>query len=106
MERLITPEEATDDEAVDRAIRPKRLKDYIGQKPMREQMGIFIQAARGRSEPFSRSQAPLGNAVWQALLAGIRAALGSRASKRWVPKLSLGTRSSGRRSLRNASCDG
>jgi len=51
MERLITPDEANEDEVVDRAIRPKRLKDYIGQQPMREQMGIFIQAARGRSEP-------------------------------------------------------
>ncbi|MFM8333124.1 MAG: Holliday junction branch migration DNA helicase RuvB, partial [Candidatus Methylumidiphilus sp.] len=50
-ERLIAPQEAGDDEAVDRAIRPKRLKDYIGQKAMREQMHIFIQAARGRSEP-------------------------------------------------------
>ncbi len=49
--RLITPIEGNEDEAVDRAIRPKRLKDYIGQKAMREQMGIFIKAARGRSEP-------------------------------------------------------
>jgi len=51
MERLITPAESNEDEVVDRAIRPKRLKDYIGQQPMREQMGIFIQAARARSEP-------------------------------------------------------
>ena len=50
-ERLITPTEGNEDEAVDRAIRPRRLKDYIGQKAMREQMGIFIKAARGRSEP-------------------------------------------------------
>ena len=49
--RLITPAEGNEDEAVDRAIRPRRLKDYIGQKAMREQMGIFIKAARGRSEP-------------------------------------------------------
>ncbi len=50
-ERLITPTEGNEDEAIDRAIRPRRLKDYIGQKAMREQMGIFIKAARGRSEP-------------------------------------------------------
>jgi Holliday junction DNA helicase RuvB len=49
--RLITPLEGSEEEAVDRVIRPKRLKDYIGQKAMREQMGIFIKAARGRSEP-------------------------------------------------------
>ena len=50
-QRVITPTEGNEDEAVDRAIRPRRLKDYIGQKAMREQMGIFIKAARGRSEP-------------------------------------------------------
>ena len=50
-QRVITPTEGNEDEAVDRAIRPRRLKDYIGQKAMREQMGIFIKAARNRSEP-------------------------------------------------------
>ena len=36
-DRLITPENLDEDEAVDRAIRPKRLQDYIGQQPVREQ---------------------------------------------------------------------
>jgi Holliday junction DNA helicase RuvB len=49
--RLITPTAAAQDEdAVDRAIRPKRLADYVGQKAMREQLAIFIQAARNRRE--------------------------------------------------------
>ena len=48
--RLISPAAGRDDDVVDRAIRPKRLDDYVGQKAMREQMGIFIQAARGRQE--------------------------------------------------------
>ena len=39
-----------DEEAVDRAIRPKQLADYVGQPAVREQMEIFIQAARQRSE--------------------------------------------------------
>ena len=51
LERLITPGAGNEDEAVDRAIRPRRLQDYIGQKPMREQMEIFIKAARARGEP-------------------------------------------------------
>jgi Holliday junction DNA helicase RuvB len=51
MDRLITPNAGNEDEAVDRAIRPRRLQDYIGQQAMREQMEIFIKAARGRSEP-------------------------------------------------------
>nr|WP_268948797.1 Holliday junction branch migration DNA helicase RuvB [Pseudomonas tremae] len=38
------------DEQMDRAIRPLSLADYIGQPTVREQMELFIQAARGRSE--------------------------------------------------------
>jgi len=48
--RLITPAAQRDEDATDRAIRPKRLADYVGQKAMREQMDIFIKAARGRAE--------------------------------------------------------
>ncbi len=39
----------------DRAIRPKRLQDYIGQPVVREQMEIFIQAARQRGEPLDHT---------------------------------------------------
>lgn len=35
---------------VDKAIRPKYLHDYVGQAAVREQMEIFIQAARARKE--------------------------------------------------------
>jgi Holliday junction DNA helicase RuvB len=49
-ERLISVQHHPEDEAIDRAIRPRRLDDYIGQKVLREQMGIFIQAARMRGE--------------------------------------------------------
>nr|WP_275957504.1 Holliday junction branch migration DNA helicase RuvB [Pseudomonas syringae] len=38
------------DEQMDRAIRPLSLADYIGQPTVREQMELFIQAARGRNE--------------------------------------------------------
>ena len=48
--RLITPRETTEEAAQDRAIRPKKLADYVGQQPVREQMEIFIQAARKRQE--------------------------------------------------------
>lgn len=50
-ERLISPLAGGEEERIDRAIRPRRLQDYIGQKVMREQMDIFIQAAKARSEP-------------------------------------------------------
>ncbi len=49
-DRLVTAENMFEDEAVDRAIRPKRLQDYIGQQQVCEQMELFITAARGRKE--------------------------------------------------------
>lgn len=49
-DRLVTTEPLVEEEATDRAIRPKRLQDYIGQKPVREQMEVFIQAAKNRGE--------------------------------------------------------
>jgi Holliday junction DNA helicase RuvB len=48
--RLISPEAGGDDQALDRAIRPRRLADYVGQPAVREQMEIFIHAARSRGE--------------------------------------------------------
>ena len=38
------------EEALERALRPKRLADYVGQKKIREQLEIFIGAARKRGE--------------------------------------------------------
>ncbi len=49
-DRLISPESESEDNALDRAIRPRRLADYVGQPAVREQMEIFIQAARGRGD--------------------------------------------------------
>ncbi len=48
-ERLVSPRGGVED-VIDRAVRPRLLQDYVGQKAMREQMGIFIQAARTRQE--------------------------------------------------------
>jgi Holliday junction DNA helicase RuvB len=49
-DRLITATGRDRDEQLDRAIRPLSLADYIGQPVVREQMELFIQAARGRNE--------------------------------------------------------
>jgi holliday junction DNA helicase RuvB len=38
------------EEAIERALRPKGLAEYVGQAKAREQLEIFIQAARGRAE--------------------------------------------------------
>jgi Holliday junction DNA helicase RuvB len=50
-DRLMAPVAQREDEVVDRAIRPKSLEDYTGQQHVRDQMAIFIAAARGRQEP-------------------------------------------------------
>lgn len=49
-ERVISAEGSREEEAIDRAIRPKRLADYIGQRPVKQQLEIFIGAARSRGE--------------------------------------------------------
>ena len=52
-DRLISPVGTHRDdreEAQDRAIRPKKLEEYVGQPAVREQMEIFVSAARSRQE--------------------------------------------------------
>ncbi|SPE26673.1 holliday junction helicase, subunit B [Burkholderiales bacterium] len=49
--RLVTATPASpNEEAVERALRPQRLADYVGQAKIREQLEIFITAARNRGE--------------------------------------------------------
>ena len=50
---LIDPSEDGDssqERAIDRSLRPVSLSDFIGQKKVREQLAIFIEAAKGRGE--------------------------------------------------------
>ncbi|WP_137971393.1 Holliday junction branch migration DNA helicase RuvB [Pseudomonas sp. F(2018)] len=49
-DRLITASSRDRDEQQDRAIRPLRLAEYVGQPVVREQMELFIQAAKNRQE--------------------------------------------------------
>lgn len=49
-ERFISPQSNIDEERIDRAIRPITLEDYIGQPVVREQMDLFISAAKQRKE--------------------------------------------------------
>ncbi|HSG66222.1 MAG TPA: Holliday junction branch migration DNA helicase RuvB [Gammaproteobacteria bacterium] len=48
--RLVAGAGSRDDELFDRAVRPRRLEDYIGQERVKSQMQIFITAARNRRE--------------------------------------------------------
>lgn len=55
-DRLIDPQpEGPREDAQDRAVRPKSLEEYIGQRAVREQMEIFLAAARGRNEPLDHT---------------------------------------------------
>src|SRR5688572_11796146 len=47
---VVTPIAAKEDEAFDRAVRPRRLAEYIGQSRVKAQLEIFITAARQRRE--------------------------------------------------------
>jgi len=49
-DRIVQPVAATEEEAVDRAIRPKRLVDYVGQEQVKAQLEIFVKAAVMRGE--------------------------------------------------------
>ncbi|HQQ63320.1 MAG TPA: Holliday junction branch migration DNA helicase RuvB [Pseudomonadales bacterium] len=48
--KLISPAAEGREDQQDRAIRPKSLADYVGQPAVREQMDIFIRAARQRGD--------------------------------------------------------
>jgi Holliday junction DNA helicase RuvB len=49
-ERIISAAASAEEEAVERAIRPRRLEEYVGQAPVKTQLDIFIRAARQRGE--------------------------------------------------------
>ena len=48
--RLVTPIQVHEDDVFDRAVRPRRLEEYVGQRRVKSQMEIFITAARQRKE--------------------------------------------------------
>jgi holliday junction DNA helicase RuvB len=50
-ERIHTPAILPAEEELDRSLRPRRLRDFVGQPRVREQLSVFIEAARARGEP-------------------------------------------------------
>ena len=55
-DRLIAGGKASvHEEAQERALRPKLLQEYVGQQKIRDQLSIFIEAARSRKEPLDHT---------------------------------------------------
>ena len=55
-DRIITADKASSlEEVQERALRPKKLNEYIGQEKIRSQLAIFIEAARKRKEPLDHT---------------------------------------------------
>jgi Holliday junction DNA helicase RuvB len=52
---VVTPFAGREDEAFDRAVRPRKLAEYIGQPRVKAQLEIFITAARQRREPLDHT---------------------------------------------------
>jgi holliday junction DNA helicase RuvB len=50
-DRLADPEEVTQEQEMERSLRPRSLKAFVGQPVLREQLKIFIEAAKSRGEP-------------------------------------------------------
>ena len=45
-DRIVSPAAGREEEAAERAIRPRRLAEYVGQPKVKQQLGIFVDAAR------------------------------------------------------------
>ncbi|MHC1725824.1 MAG: Holliday junction branch migration DNA helicase RuvB [Syntrophobacteraceae bacterium] len=50
-DRVITPQKKEEDLPVETTLRPRTLDEYIGQEKVKENLGVFIEAAKRRSEP-------------------------------------------------------
>ena len=48
--RIITAEKNDDDVQLDRSLRPTRFEDFVGQERIKDNLSVFIQAAKGRGE--------------------------------------------------------
>jgi holliday junction DNA helicase RuvB len=50
VERIHDPAPLPAEDDLDRSLRPKRLEDFVGQERVKEQLAVFIEAAKGRGE--------------------------------------------------------
>ena len=50
-ERMVTPREAEEDHEVEVSLRPQTLVEYIGQDKVKENLAVYIEAAKRRGDP-------------------------------------------------------
>ena len=49
--RMISPESSSEDSDIEVTLRPQTLNDYIGQDKVKENLAVYIEAAKRRHEP-------------------------------------------------------
>jgi len=49
-ERIVTPKQSDDDRNFERSLRPVRFEEFVGQDRIKENLRVFIEAAKGRGE--------------------------------------------------------
>ena len=49
--RMITTEFTKEDEKIETSLRPQYLKEYIGQEKIKQNLKVYIEAAKQRKEP-------------------------------------------------------
>ncbi len=54
-ERIICPGLSTEDNEIENSLRPKKLEDYVGQDKIKENLKIYIEAAKQREEPLDHT---------------------------------------------------
>ncbi|OGR83659.1 MAG: Holliday junction DNA helicase RuvB [Elusimicrobia bacterium RIFCSPHIGHO2_02_FULL_57_9] len=50
-DNILTPSLKTEEESFDQALRPRSLDEFIGQEKLKDNLKVFLQAARKRSQP-------------------------------------------------------
>lgn len=88
--RIVTPDYAPEDTEAELSLRPKTLTEYIGQEKVKENMRIFIEAAKGRGEaldhvllygPPGLGKTTLSNIIANEMGVGIRVTSGPAIEK-------------------------
>lgn len=73
-ERLVSAQHTEDDLEIDRSLRPHRLAEYLGQRRVKENLSVLIEATRARDEPLDHMLLSGPPGLGKTTLAGVVAA--------------------------------